>query len=138
LVLPYLDLDEPYAAIDFDQPWDAPANGALAAETPDVYRSPGTVSERTRYVVIVGPNTLWPPNGKRMLSDVTSGHSYTIAVVEAPRSKFAWMEPSDIDFETLVSELSSDARPLLAAWIDGNATALRDLDVGRLRQLVAI
>jgi hypothetical protein len=67
LILPFVDLDELHAAIDFDQPWDAPGNRALAAETPDVYRSQGIAPGHTRYVAIVGQHTLWPPHAKRMV-----------------------------------------------------------------------
>jgi hypothetical protein len=138
LILPFLDLDELYAAIDLQQPWNASVNRAVAARTPDVFSSPDTASGHTRYSAIVGPDTLWPPNTTRMLSDVTSGYSFTIAVVESPCSEFEWMAPDDSDIDALAQQLGSRRRSLLAAWIDGNVTALTDLNVDRLRELARI
>lgn len=138
LILPFLDFDDLYAAIDFTQPWDAPVNRSLGANTPEVFCSPNTRSGHTRYAAILGPQTLWPLNGPRMISDVRSGTSYTIAVVEARHSDFPWMAPEDIDVETLASEPELSNRSLLAALIDGNATAFATLDTAEIRDLATI
>jgi hypothetical protein len=138
LILPYLDLDDLYAVIDFNQAWDTPVNRAATAAIPGVFQSPGTASCHTRYLAIVGQDTLWPPSGRRRLSDVTSGTSRTIAVVEAPASECHWMEPRDIGIDALAGQLASHGRSLSAAWIDGNATALSGLDASSLRELATI
>jgi len=138
LILPYLDLDDIYAAIDFNQAWDAPVNRAVATAMPAVFQSPGTACGQTRYLAILGQNTLWPPGGRRRLLDVTSGTSRTIAVVEAPVSGCHWMEPRDIEFGALADQVASHGRSLLAAWIDGNATALSGLDANWLLELATI
>jgi hypothetical protein len=138
LILPFLDLDDLHDAIDFRQPWDAPPNQAVAASMPAAFHSPGTASPGTRYMAILGQKTLWPPNGNRKLSDVTSGYSRTIAVVEAPASQCHWMEPKDIEFDTIAGQVASHDRSLLASWVDGNATALRNLDERRLLELATI
>jgi Protein of unknown function (DUF1559) len=138
LILPFLDLEDVYDAIDFSQPWDAPRNRSAAERIPDVYRPPGTQSGRTRYSAIVGPQSLWPPTGGRRLTDVKSGTSYTIAVVEAPCSEVEWMKPHDFDEETLVREVAASKRPLPAAWIDGRTTLLADLDAARIRELASV
>ena len=138
LILPFLDLDELYDDIDFTQPWDASANFSLAARIPEAFRSPNTRPGHTRYSAVLGPRTLWPATGMRMVSDVKSGYSNTIAVVETPRSEIQWMSPYDIDVETLAKEVASCDGSLLAALVDGNATALGTFDAAQIRDLATI
>src|SRR5690349_16533332 len=62
LILPFLDLDDLYASFDLTLPWNDPAHLAIAAQTPDVFRSPGIAGERTRICAVIGEDTLWPAN----------------------------------------------------------------------------
>jgi hypothetical protein len=48
------------------------------------------------------------------------------------------MEPRDIEFGALADQVASHGRSLLAAWIDGNATALSGLDANWLLELATI
>lgn len=138
LILPFMDLDELHAAIDFDEPWDAPVNREVAARFPNPYQSAGATAGHTRYMAIVEQFTLWPPDAVRLQSDVTSGLSKTICVVEAPDSFVNWMEPQDISFDALAGQVALSGRPMLATLMDGNVALLSDLDEHKLRQLATI
>lgn len=103
LILPYFEggLANSY---DFSKPWDSPENRQSLQETPYVYRCasdfdapPGT----TNYLVVVGPNTLWPNDAGRKPDEITDGLSNTIAVVEVTGQDIPWTKPVDLRFEAI-------------------------------------
>jgi hypothetical protein len=98
-ILPHLDLDFLYAQFKLDEPWDGPNNRKLAAFMPDVFRAP--VQDRktadTYYQAIAGPGTVFDPNAKGTLQDITDGTSQTLLLVEAG-PPVPWTKPADIPF----------------------------------------
>jgi type II secretory pathway pseudopilin PulG len=101
LILPYLGERVLYQQYDMNQPWDSPTNIMLLGRMPQVYISPGDdaakMSFDTSYVVVVGPNTIFPGAQSRSMNDVTDGLANTILVVESTASGICWMEPRDLD-----------------------------------------
>ena len=118
LILPYLDREDLYRQYNFDEPWNSPGNRALARLMPSIYRCPsdGTAApDQTSYAVIVGPALDQPQPGPNRLGGfalftgdrppkfayVRDGASNTILVVEAAGAGIDWMEPRDLDAETM-------------------------------------
>jgi hypothetical protein len=99
LLLPYLDMAAIYRQYDFDEPWNGPNNSKLGQFLPDVFQCPVDDDDdtfNTSYVVVVGPETMFPDAGCTKLDDVTDGVDQTIMVVEMADSGIHWMEPRDL------------------------------------------
>jgi hypothetical protein len=137
LILPFLDCDAVFENINFEQPWDSEANRVLWSHSPEVYRSENCLAFQTKCVAIVNKNTIWPPNGLRTMRDISSGTSYTVAVVQSERTSVNWMQPADIDLESAVAEYAS-LHSVLAVFVDGHVDTIRDIDSERFRELICI
>jgi prepilin-type processing-associated H-X9-DG protein len=103
LILPFLEQGYLYEQYNFDEPWDSPANLALASLAPNVFHCPSTPgspgSSETGYAVISGTGALFDGPDAFKLSDVTDGTSNTIMVVEVAGSGIQWTEPRDLDID---------------------------------------
>lgn len=98
LILPYLGRQDLYDQYDFDEPWDSPANAALADQMPREYTcptDPDKFTNYTSYVAAVGPDRMFPGADARTFAEVTDGLSNTIAVMEYGGSQINWLEPRD-------------------------------------------
>lgn len=137
LVLPYLERDDLFAQIDFEQPWNADINRAVLASRPEEYRSPDCPAYHTRLFAIVGDGTVWPPAGQRKSSDIKSGTSYTVMAVHSSQATVAWMEPSDLDVEATVAEYAARGN-LLAVFVDGHVESETEADLDELRELLRV
>ena len=120
LLLPYLGEEELYRQYRFDEPWDSPHNQVLAAQMPRVYHCPSdpkTDSTETSYAMLVGPHAISDGPTGRGFGDIKDGFSYTIMVVEAAGVGINWLEPQDIDAETVrfytVPALKPSEAPLI-------------------------
>lgn len=109
LLLPYLD-EELARQYRFDEPWDGPHNQALHDRIARQFRCPSDKSPKndTSYVVVIGPQTLWPGSETRRLASVTDGLSNTIAIVEVANSGINWLQPRDFT----VAELQAVMHPV--------------------------
>lgn len=116
LILPYLDQDELYNQYSFEEPWDGPNNRKLHDRMPDYLGRSGSLklyqchqsqdfakhNGMTSYVVVVGPNTVFPGDQTiSLFKDITDGSSNTIMVVEVENSGIHWMEPRDLNFDQI-------------------------------------
>lgn len=104
LILPYLEERELFEDYDFTEPWNSEANLRLASRMPAVYAfhgdyEPGVVT--TNYLAVVGENTTWPGSSTRFLEEVTDQHSETVMLVENSGQNVHWMEPRDLQFDTM-------------------------------------
>ncbi|MGD9647316.1 MAG: DUF1559 domain-containing protein [Pirellulales bacterium] len=98
LILPFMGYEELYDQYDFDEPWDSPANMALADQMPSEFTcptDPNALTNNTSYVAAVGPDRMFPGADARTPNDVADGLSNTIAVVEFSDSQINWLEPRD-------------------------------------------
>lgn len=103
-MLPYLDEQKLFERYDFEQPWDSAANLQLASEMPPVYAfhgemKPGNVT--TNYLAVVGAQTVWPGASPRTSERVTDELSSTIMIVENTGQGIHWMEPRDLQFDSM-------------------------------------
>jgi hypothetical protein len=104
LILPFMEQGYVYDQYNFDEPWDSPANLALADTMINPYQcpsSPASDLSETSYAVIEGPGALFDGPNAYKISDVTDGTSNTIMVVEVAGSGIHWMEPRDLELEQL-------------------------------------
>lgn len=111
LILPYLEEGRLYESIDFTKPWDAPENSAARNRTLKYFESPGVALPpgHTLYQVVVDPQAIFTGPRPTRLADITDGTTNTLLVVEANKSQSVhWMDPSDLDLNTLLSASPDD------------------------------
>jgi len=99
LLLPYLDCQELYDRYDFEEPWNGPSNGRLAAAMPEVYQCPADTdagATETSYVMIVGPGAISDGTSCASLADIKDPAGVTLIVVETTASGIRWLEPKDL------------------------------------------
>ncbi len=104
LILPYIEENQLYDQYDFDEPWNGSNNRRLADQMPDVFACPSAGHTRrtvTDYMVVVGDNTIFPHERTSKHADILDGSPFTITVVEVAGSTTNWMEPKDLNFDTL-------------------------------------
>jgi len=102
LILPFVEEAVLYDQYDFNEPWNGPSNGKLAAQKPRVYACPSDPdscqSPTTNYAAVVGPKAAWAGSEPRKLDDFRHADS-TILFAEAAGSQIHWMEPRDLKFD---------------------------------------
>lgn len=114
LLLPHLgpDAQQLYIQYKMEEPWDSEDNLAVASIMPDVYRSPADRSavggNTSSYFVIVGPQTLFPGNGRQAgYENNLDPLNHTILVVESVPRNTIWTEPEDYEIATMRFELNT-------------------------------
>ena len=106
LLLPFIEQQGLYQQYKFDEPWNGPNNSKLALEVAWWHpfmcpADPKPSGDMTNYVLVVGKNAMFENGRSTTFADVTDGLSNTIMVVEVANSNIHWMEPRDLDFETM-------------------------------------
>ena len=138
LVLPYIEQDPLFRQYEFREPWDAPANAALADRMPRIYALHGDYrpgSRVTNYLALVGPNTVWRPGKPVTEKDVRDGPANTILVAENRGLDVQWMEPRDLDFATM--EWTINSRRGISSKYEAPAVVMMDGSVRRLAPTIA-
>jgi len=146
LILPFVEQSPLYDQIDLDKPWDDPVNRALADVVIPVYSCPSIENSNpaaTNYMVVVGPETMFPGAEMVGFRDVTDGTSNTLMVVEVKGRESSWMEPVDLDMSQLPLTInqggigSNHPGGANAALGDGSVRFLSDgIDPQTLRALL--
>ncbi len=130
LILPYLgdpQAAQIYADYHFDEPWNSPANLALAAQAPSALRCPsGDSLHEAAYLAVVGPETAWPGTGAMTVREIAEadGTSNTIMVVESVDSKIHWMEPRDLSLAEAERGINAGGAAGISSPHFGGANAL--------------
>jgi prepilin-type processing-associated H-X9-DG protein len=151
LILPFIEQRALYERYNFDEPWDSPANSALANTVIETYRCPSEPPSNptdTSYVMIVGPGTLYDGTEVTRFADIRDGTSNTLLFVEAAGCGINWLEPRDLDIEQLTLQINNPAGPGIrshhpggtnAAFCDGSVHFLSEtIDPGTLEKLITI
>jgi hypothetical protein len=148
LILPFLEQQELYRAYNFDEPWNGPNNRKLASRVGNIYLRSGLESDQiqtTSFVAIVGPQTMWSgskPRSRKVLGD---GAHDTLMVVEVPDGQFHWMEPRDLEFDSMSFKINDRSRRGLGSRLggarvvsaDGTVRTLPDgFDANKLRAML--
>jgi hypothetical protein len=119
LILPYIDHSEVYERYDFSEPWDGPNNRKLADKMRGIFHCPsGPHYERspmTDYVVIVGPDTVFPGASSTSLNDLQDGPENTILLAEIANSGIHWMEPRDLKTGEMSFVVNDPEKPSISA-----------------------
>jgi prepilin-type processing-associated H-X9-DG protein len=108
MVLPYLERGNQYSQFNLKEPWDSPANQALLAAIPPVFRCPSDDKAGpadTSYVMIVGQGTAGGAPGETAPMQDSTAASNTIMVVEWSGLGIKWTEPRDITPDALLAQL---------------------------------
>lgn len=136
LILPYMDRAALHRAYRFDEPWNGPNNRKLAAQGLSCFNCPDDHPERstrTNYMVVVGPNTMFPGSKSTQLSDISDGGAETIMLVEVAGSDIHWMEPRDLPVQQAMRGINAAAGQSVSSkhwgvvnvvFADGSAKAL--------------
>jgi hypothetical protein len=100
LILPYLGADDVFREWNMTEPWDGPNNCRLWSRMPTCYQLPPRPHDGTKtyYQVFVGPDTIFEPNRRVAMAQITDGTSNTILVAEGG-TPVVWCEPVDIPFQ---------------------------------------
>ncbi len=99
----------------WDKPWDHDANARFRACRLSCYKCPADESvtryNGTSYLAVIGADTAWPGETARRLADFERGTSNLIFVVEALDPRIHWMEPRDLEFDTLELAINGQQTP---------------------------
>lgn len=127
-LLPFLDQEELYKQYRFNEPWDSPANRLVLAKMPAVYRHPSADASDvgTAYVVPVGAETMFPPQGTgTKVAEIFDGTSNTIMVVEA-KTGIPWTKPEDLPVSIDRNRFDAPGAKIPTYSADGFVAALAD------------
>ncbi|MBY0227779.1 MAG: DUF1559 domain-containing protein, partial [Gemmataceae bacterium] len=98
-LLPFLEQEAMWKAINRNEPWDSDHNKKVLARMPDIFAPvKGETPEpgMTFLQYPTGPGTVWDARpGKRHFASIKDGLSNTIAVVEASKA-VPWAKPADL------------------------------------------
>ena len=112
LILPFVEQQALYSQINLNEPWDSPSNRAIADTALSMYACPSATNSSpaaTNYMVVVGENTAFPGDTGAHFASFTDGTSNTLLVVEVLNPLgTSWMEPTDLEFDSLLPGLSPD------------------------------
>jgi hypothetical protein len=131
LVLPYVGAADLYAQFRLDESWDSPHNLPLLQQRPEVFRceeSRWNDHTSTRVVVVVGPETLFPPHGGVPLTSITRPVDDAAALLELNDGRERpWTAPRDAEWLHLPQELipNPDGRLPVAVTIQGQVDDLK-------------
>ncbi|MCA9265131.1 MAG: DUF1559 domain-containing protein, partial [Planctomycetales bacterium] len=112
LLLPYLDSTGLAEHYNMDEPWNSPSNLRLTREMPAVYGCPadpsGASVSDTSYVVVQGPGFIFDGEKKTKKDELKDGRNVTILVVEMANSSINWLEPIDLQADSMNWALNGD------------------------------
>ncbi len=135
MLLPFIEQQDLFNRYDFSRPWNSPHNMALADEMPEMYAFAGQHYKgltTTNYLAVVGDQTAWPGAEGRRFPEITDGLNFTILLVENQGANVHWMEPSDLDFNTMSFQINHPEG--LGSVFDQPAISTADGEVFRIRE----
>jgi prepilin-type processing-associated H-X9-DG protein len=147
VILPFMEQNALYQQWDKDKAWDSPENMALSNSIIASYRSPADDGPPTgtNYFMVVGPDTMFPPDRAISFADCTDGLSNTIAVIETKGIAGNWAAPIDPEFDKLVLQIGKEPGKIQPVHPGGTNVLLGDgsvrfvseaLDSDTLRRLL--
>jgi len=122
LILPFLEQKELYNAYNFAEPWNGPSNRNLANRVGNIYLRSGLESDQlqtTSFVAVVGPQTVWPGSTATAYKNLGDGSHETLLVVEVPDGQFLWMEPRDLEFDSISFRINDGSGRGLGSRLGG-------------------
>lgn len=146
LILPYLEQQALYEAIDLSKPWDDPANRTAYETRLPAYQCPSGegAPNRTAYLAVLATDSCLQPTESRKLSEITDHPQRTLMVVEVDSKHYVpWMSPTDVDERWLLNLRAVDKLPhpggAQGVCVGGNVVFLSsESDSSTLRALISI
>jgi len=150
-LLPMLENAALSRQINWEEPWNSPANLEFVGYPIRVFRCPDDTRvqlNETSFFSVTGPGTLSPAKGQVTINDVASadGTATTLMIVEATEMQTPWMMPRDIPFELVTASprhmkgygpSSCHEAGLNVFFVDGYGGAIsHDIDPQVLRALI--
>jgi len=128
LILPFLDQEPLYRQYRFDEPWNGPSNRDLMERIPVQYRCPSDFlasgKTQTLYLAVVGKNTAFPGAKGCKMAELPDDPARTLLVVEARRTGIHWMEPRDLDLESMTMRINDRDQAGIGSMHGDGANAL--------------
>jgi hypothetical protein len=128
LILPQLGEEGLYARYQFDEPWDGPNNIQLVNAMPDVFGCPADGDARSKgessYMVVVGPETLFPGKTTASIGQARDDHALTILVAEVPAAGVVWTQPKDLDATRMKFSINAATSGEIASMHAGGANVV--------------
>ncbi len=143
-ILPFMEQRPLYDQYDANAAWNDPKNAAVVARPLDFYKSPrdeARMANRTSYVVVQGPGTVFPGAQPKNLASMRRGSDNTIVVVEIRNSDIQWAEPRDLDLDSISTDPRAPNSISLGAGVlvlsgDGAVHTLRNVTLEELKALL--
>jgi len=140
LLLPFLEQSALYEQIDLNKPWDAPENQIFANTVVPAFscasHPSGESPAFTHYMVIVGPNTMFPGSTPVGFADILDGTSNTIMVVEVRDQQVPWMQPDDLSLDQMTMAINQGSNTPGSYHPGGVNAALGDGSVRFISQTI--
>lgn len=114
-ILPHIIGNTIHNKFRYDEAWNSPANKKLLIDiaefvSPRIVRNEKLLGE-TQYVAIVDDETVWTPEGKTSLRDITDGASNTVLLLEVGGWDIQWSEPRDLAMDEAIDVLTGKNSP---------------------------
>jgi hypothetical protein len=127
LLLPFLEQAALYEQFDKNKAWDSPENAALTQMAIPVFRdpaNPSTDQDRSDYVFVSGPGTLFDGEKGVKFAAVTDGLSNTIMVISTSAGADNWAAPTEWSIDTGAPPPSNHSGKVLVMYGDGSVRLL--------------
>lgn len=106
-ILPDLGYSELYAKFRLGESWDSPHNRTLAAQIPDVFRSPYCEEQKTNLLLMRGAGTAFPNDESTDIRDMIDRPEHTLLLAEVdPKHAVVWTQP--VDYPVAREQLQQD------------------------------
>jgi type II secretory pathway pseudopilin PulG len=102
LLLPFLEQQNLYQALNLTQPWDSDQNRFITQMPLQVFTDPSDLTNgnpsRSNYLFVTGQGTIFESGKFTTFADIVDGTSNTIAMIEVKGGANNWAQPDDADF----------------------------------------
>jgi hypothetical protein len=120
MILPYMEWQPLFNQLNMNEPWNGPNNQKLTSTRINTFQCLSAEikprSNYTNYIVITGPDTLWPEDRPGNLKDIPDGVGNTILAIETPQTDIPWAEPQDMTVQEMADWLDSRSPERIFSW----------------------